>query len=226
MRAGISVGVSVRIYGRNTMSFHDLKRREFIGLLGGAAAWPTWARGQTREKEPVIGVLWHAANAEEEKFPLSQFRLGLQDVGYVEGKNILLENRFPAEQPERFDALAAELVHINVDILFTVTRLAALAAQRATKNHTHRVHGSRGSRRQQACRHPRAPWWKHHRIGEYGAGADAETLRTAQGSRWSVQGGAARKCNRSGKGSLGRAEQHGGWPAWNYGRADRGADAR
>jgi putative ABC transport system substrate-binding protein len=44
-----------------------------------------------------------------------------------------LENRFPAEQPDRFDALAAELVRINVDILFTVTRLAALAAQRATK---------------------------------------------------------------------------------------------
>jgi putative ABC transport system substrate-binding protein len=130
---GHSVGVSVKIHGRNTMSFHDLKRREFIGLLGGAAAWPTWARGETREKEPVVGVLWHAANAEEERFPLSQFRLGLQDVGYVEGKNIVLENRFPAERPERFEALAAELVHINVDILFTVTRLAALAAQRATK---------------------------------------------------------------------------------------------
>jgi len=76
---------------------------------------------------------WHAANAEEEKFPLSQFRLGLQDVGYVEGKNIILENRFPAEQPDRFEVLAAELVQINVDIMFTVTRLAALAAQRATK---------------------------------------------------------------------------------------------
>jgi putative ABC transport system substrate-binding protein len=115
------------------MSFRDLKRREFIGLLGGTAAWPTWAKGQSREKAPTIGVLWHAANAEEEKVPLSQFRLGLQEAGYVEGKNIILENRFPAEQVERFDALAAELVQMNVDILFTVTRLAALAAQRATK---------------------------------------------------------------------------------------------
>jgi putative ABC transport system substrate-binding protein len=115
------------------MSFHHLKRREFIGMLGSAAAWPAWAQGQTREKGPTVGVLWHAANAEEEKFPLSQFRLGLQEVGYVEGKNITLENRFPAEQPDLFDALAAELVHINVDVLFAVTRLAALAAQRATK---------------------------------------------------------------------------------------------
>lgn len=57
----------------------------------------------------------------------------MEDIGYVEGRNIILENRFPAEQPERFYALAEELVGIKVDILFTVTRLAALAAQRATK---------------------------------------------------------------------------------------------
>jgi putative ABC transport system substrate-binding protein len=111
----------------------NVGRREFITLLGGAAAWPTWARGRTRGKIATVGVLWHAGSAEEEKFPLAQFRQGLQDIGYVEGHNIILENRFPAEQPDRFDALAAELVRINVDILFTVTRLAALAAQRATK---------------------------------------------------------------------------------------------
>jgi putative tryptophan/tyrosine transport system substrate-binding protein len=110
-----------------------MRRREFIAGLGGAVAWPTWARGQTRAKIPTVGVLWHAGSAEEETFPLAQFRAGLQDVGYVEGRNIILENRFPAEQPERFQALAAELVRINVDTLFTVTRLAALAAQRATK---------------------------------------------------------------------------------------------
>ena len=111
----------------------NASRRDFIGLLGGAAAWPTWARGETRGKIPTIGVLWHAGSAEEEKFPLAQFRAGLEDNGYVEGRNIILENRFPAEQPERFYALADELVRIKVDILFTVTRLAALAAQRATK---------------------------------------------------------------------------------------------
>jgi putative tryptophan/tyrosine transport system substrate-binding protein len=117
---------------RNDMSIHGLKRREFIGLLG-AAAWPMSARGETRRKIPTIGVLWHAANAEEEKFPLSLFRQGMRDVGYIEGQNIIVEHRYPAEQPERFQALAAELVKLNVDILFTVTRLAALAAQRATK---------------------------------------------------------------------------------------------
>jgi putative tryptophan/tyrosine transport system substrate-binding protein len=108
-------------------------RRDFIALLGGAAAWPTWARGETRGKIPTIGVLWHAGSAEEEKFPLSLFRQGMQDVGYVEGQNIKVEHRYPAEIPERFNALAVELVQLKVDIIFTITRLAALAAQRATK---------------------------------------------------------------------------------------------
>jgi putative ABC transport system substrate-binding protein len=110
-----------------------VRRREFIALLGSAAAWPKWARAETRRKIPTIGVLWHAGSAEEEKFPLAQFRAGLQDIGYVEGQNIILENRFPAEKPELFHALAEDLVRTKVDIIFTVTRLAALAAQRATK---------------------------------------------------------------------------------------------
>jgi putative tryptophan/tyrosine transport system substrate-binding protein len=118
---------------QETTPMANTSRRDFIGLLGGAATWPTWAQGETRGKDPTIGVLWHAGDAEEEKFPLSLFRQGLQDVGYVEGQNITVHHRFPAEQPERFYALADELVRLNVDILFTVTRLAALAAQRATK---------------------------------------------------------------------------------------------
>ena len=83
-----------------------MNRRAFMAGLAGAAACPTWARGQTQRKIPTIGVLWHAGNAEEEKFPLAQFRAGLEDIGYVEGRNIILENRFPAEQPERFYSLA------------------------------------------------------------------------------------------------------------------------
>jgi putative ABC transport system substrate-binding protein len=126
-------GVSSAGVAREKAHMANVGRREFIALLGGAAAWPTWAGGQTQGKIPTVGVLWHAANAEEEKFPLAQFRAGLQDIGYVEGRNIILENRFPAEQPERFYALADELARIKVDILFAVTRLAALAAQRATK---------------------------------------------------------------------------------------------
>jgi putative ABC transport system substrate-binding protein len=112
-----------------------MRRRKFLKLFGGAtvASWPCLGEAQQVGKTPRIGMLWHAANAEEEKFPLGQFRQGLKDLGYVDGQNIMLELRFPAEVPDRFHSMAAELARMNVDILFAVTRPAALAAQRATK---------------------------------------------------------------------------------------------
>jgi len=78
-------------------------------------------------------VLWHAANEEEEAVYLGALRRGLRDVGLIEGQNIILENRFPAEVPERFVSLAAELAGSKVDVLVAITRTAALASQRATK---------------------------------------------------------------------------------------------
>src|SRR5262249_53998817 len=60
-------------------------------------------------------------------------RQGLRDFGYIDGKNIVLENRFPAEKAERFPALARELVGLNPDVLVTVTGQAAVAMQEATK---------------------------------------------------------------------------------------------
>ena len=112
----------------------NMRRREFIALVGGVAAiWPqiAWAQRKTNPV-PRVGVLWHAANEEEEAVYLAAVRRGLSDFGYVEGKNIILENRFPAEIPERFISLAAELAALKVDVLVAINRLAALAAQRAT----------------------------------------------------------------------------------------------
>ena len=112
----------------------DVGRRNFIALVGGAVVSPlTAARAQNSGKLPRVGILWHAGSAEEEAIYLGAIRDGLRDIGYVEGKNIALENRFPAEQPERFFAFAAELAELKVDVLIAVTRLAAVAAQRATK---------------------------------------------------------------------------------------------
>jgi len=108
-----------------------MRRREFIALLAGTVAtWPSFISAQPRP--PRVGILWHAANEEEEAIYLGAVRLGLSDFGYVEGTNIILENRFPAEMPERFISLAAELAAIKVDILVAINRIAALAAQRAT----------------------------------------------------------------------------------------------
>jgi putative ABC transport system substrate-binding protein len=110
-----------------------MQRREFITLLAStAAAWPMIADAQITAKIPRIGVLWHAGSAEEEAIYLGAVRQGLSDLGYVEGRNIILENRFPAEIPERFISLAAELATLNVNIIVAINRTAALAAQRAT----------------------------------------------------------------------------------------------
>jgi putative ABC transport system substrate-binding protein len=108
-------------------------RREFIMLLGGtAAAWPLAARAQQNRTVPRIGVLWHAGSAEEEALYLTAFTLGLHDLGYFEGRNIVLEHRFPAEQLERFESFASELVQLKVDILVAAGPPSALALQRAT----------------------------------------------------------------------------------------------
>jgi putative ABC transport system substrate-binding protein len=86
-----------------------VRRREFITLLSGAAAWPLAARAQQPGKLPRIGVLWHAATAEDEKIPLSWIQQGLKDFGYVDGQNILLEHRYPAERADLFQKFAVEL---------------------------------------------------------------------------------------------------------------------
>jgi putative ABC transport system substrate-binding protein len=111
-----------------------MRRREFMAFLGGAAVvWPHGAIAQRAGRiTPRVGVLWHAGNEEEEAIYLGAFRQGLRDLGYVEGKNIALENRFAAEQYDRFSSLAAELIGIKVDVLVAVTVPAALAAQGAT----------------------------------------------------------------------------------------------
>ena len=108
-----------------------MKRRDFITLIGGAAAgWPIAARAQQRKDAPTVGVLWHAGSAEEEDVYLSVLVKAFNDLGYVEGKNIHLDHRFPAENPDRFRALARELVDAKPDVIIAVTLLGALELKR------------------------------------------------------------------------------------------------
>ena len=109
-------------------------RRQFISALGGAAAaWPLTARAQLSPKKiPVVGMLWHAGNAEEEAIYLNVVLKAFSDLGYVEGKNIKLEHRFPAEQPDRFRTLARELVDIKPDAIVAVTVLGAVELKKLT----------------------------------------------------------------------------------------------
>jgi putative tryptophan/tyrosine transport system substrate-binding protein len=111
-----------------------LRRREFVTLLAGAAAaWPVAAQAQELRRIPRIGVLWHAANAEEEGPLFKGLIDGFKTLGYIEGRNIKLEHRFPNEVPERFRSMAAELVALNVDALVSAGTQAALSLRDATK---------------------------------------------------------------------------------------------
>ena len=107
-------------------------RRNFIALAASVIAYPFAVRAQQSRKIPRVGVLWHAANAEEEDVYLRVLTNAFSDLGYVEGKNIELIHRFPAEQPERFRALARELVESKVDVIVTVSGQGAVMAKQAT----------------------------------------------------------------------------------------------
>jgi putative ABC transport system substrate-binding protein len=109
-----------------------MRRRKFIALLGGAAAWPLAASAQQSRKIPRIGVLWHAGNAEQEGSNFTELVKGFIDLGYIDGRNIILEHRFPNELPDRFKTMAAELVDSRVDVLISVGANAAPYAKDAT----------------------------------------------------------------------------------------------
>jgi putative tryptophan/tyrosine transport system substrate-binding protein len=107
-----------------------IKRREFIMLLGGAAAvWPFAAHAQ-QPKVPIIGALV-IGNINPDQF-WREFRQGLRDLGYVEGQNIRFEFRSAEGHLARLPELAAELVRLKVDIIVTWFTPTALAAKQAT----------------------------------------------------------------------------------------------
>jgi putative tryptophan/tyrosine transport system substrate-binding protein len=106
----------------------DIRRREFIATLGGAVgAWPLGVRAQHTGKIWRIGYITHAHNPVYD--PLFE---RLRELGYVEGRNIIIERRYAQGKAERFQEFAAEMVRLKADVIITNTTPAALAAKNAT----------------------------------------------------------------------------------------------
>ncbi len=120
-----------------------MNRRDTITaiLALGFAAEPLRAQAPAQTgRIPRIGVLWHAGSAEEEGSYYTALRQGFRDLGYVEGRNINFDHRFPNEMPERFRSMVAELVALKVDVLVTVGTQTAPYASFSRSSSCHVVH--------------------------------------------------------------------------------------
>lgn len=109
-----------------------MRRRDFIRLSVLTVASPLAAHAQLVRKIPRVGILWHAGNAEQESDYLPVLTKEFSELGYVEGKNISLIHRFPAEEPDRFRKYAREFADEKVDAIIAVTPLGAKEAKQAT----------------------------------------------------------------------------------------------
>src|SRR5262249_52339521 len=111
----------------------EMRRREFVGLIGGAAAWPLAARAQQAGKIRRVGFLMTVSRSSPFLELYAGFLQGMRDLGYSENKDFVSETRFGEGQNERLPNLADELVRLNVDVIVTASVITTRAMQQATR---------------------------------------------------------------------------------------------
>src|SRR6516225_3043360 len=113
------------------MQFDEVKRREFITLLGGAAAWPLAARAQQAKKLPTIGFSGQSTRSAASEW-VAAFTQRLRELDWIEGRTVTIEYRWSEGRTERFAQIAAEFVRLKVDVIVTSGTPQVLAAKQAT----------------------------------------------------------------------------------------------
>jgi putative tryptophan/tyrosine transport system substrate-binding protein len=114
------------------MQFDELRRREFIALIGAAATWPFGAHGQPPAKLPTVGFLG-SDSPDTYTDRLRAIRLGLKSTGFIEGQNVTIEYRWAAGRNDKLPEFAADLVRRQVAVIVAPTTPSVLAAKAATK---------------------------------------------------------------------------------------------
>src|SRR5215831_15565398 len=111
-----------------------IRRRDFMTLLGGGAAWPVMGRAQQGDRVRRIGLLMAGGeNDPVRKTTVSAFTQSLADLGWTDGRNVRIDLRWAGDDINRIQALAKELVGLQPDIILAVTTSVAVAVQRETR---------------------------------------------------------------------------------------------
>jgi putative ABC transport system substrate-binding protein len=110
-----------------------MRRREFITLVGGAAAWPVAVRAQQPAKLPTIGFLGAATLSARSQW-VDAFVQRLRELGWIEGRTVAIEYRFAEGRNERMAEIAAEFVRLKVDVIVTYSTSAVIAQRRRRRS--------------------------------------------------------------------------------------------
>jgi putative tryptophan/tyrosine transport system substrate-binding protein len=111
----------------------DLRRRQFLTLLGGAAGWPVAASAQRPTKLPTIGYLGSSTASAQSQW-VAAFVQRLHDLGWIDGRTVAIQYRWAEGRTERFQEIAGEFARLKVDVIVTSGTAPALAANQAASN--------------------------------------------------------------------------------------------